>query len=190
MKRCYGIDKKIIDCDWDYLSQRHTLRAPHESMPRLIDLLIYLAKPGLQHIWLLLDIKVPSLASSPSMQPVLTAPKAHQQRRRYHAPHRYCHCLSRALLLYPLESAHRSWHLGRKVPPLLRATPAWLRNLEHRLLDSLCARVPHPASYLLQHVAAFAHGPSRPVVHPRPPGEREAAVSVDRERRLLYAMEY
>jgi len=139
LKRCYGIDKKIIDCDWDYLSQRQTLRAPHESMPRLIDLLTYLAKPGLQNIWLLLDIKVPSLASSPfpSMRPVLIAPKAHQQRRRYHAPHRHCRRLSPALLLCPLEPAHRPRHLVSKLLSIShssqRVPDAWNRSHHHPL---------------------------------------------------------
>jgi hypothetical protein len=35
-----------------------TLKEPHESMPRLADLLEYLAQPGLEEIWVLLDIKV------------------------------------------------------------------------------------------------------------------------------------
>jgi tubulin gamma len=35
-----------------------TLKEPHESMPRLVDLLEYLAQPGLEEIWVLLDIKV------------------------------------------------------------------------------------------------------------------------------------
>ena len=48
----------VIDCDWEFLSKQRTLRAPHEPMPRLIDLLEYLAEPGKESIWLLLDIKV------------------------------------------------------------------------------------------------------------------------------------
>ncbi len=36
-----------------------TLKEPHEPMPRLKDLLEYLATPGLEDIWVLLDIKVP-----------------------------------------------------------------------------------------------------------------------------------
>ena len=58
MKRCYGIDRKVIECDWEFLSKQRTVRAPHQPMPRLIDLLDFLAKPGLESIWLLLDIKV------------------------------------------------------------------------------------------------------------------------------------
>lgn len=58
LKRCFGIKKKIIDCDWVELSQLRTLQEPHEPMPRLLDLLEYLAQPGLEHIWVLLDIKV------------------------------------------------------------------------------------------------------------------------------------
>jgi glycerophosphoryl diester phosphodiesterase len=58
LKRCFGIKKKIIDCDWAELSQLRTLQEPHEPMPRLLDLLEYIARPGLEHIWVLLDIKL------------------------------------------------------------------------------------------------------------------------------------
>lgn len=58
LDRCFGIKKKIIDCDWVELSQLRTLQEPREPMPRLLDLLEYLAQPGLEYIWLLLDIKV------------------------------------------------------------------------------------------------------------------------------------
>lgn len=55
--RCFGIDKKVIDCDWDYLSTLRSTRAPGEPLARLEDLLEYLAQPDLDHVWLLLDIK-------------------------------------------------------------------------------------------------------------------------------------
>ncbi|KAI9835997.1 MAG: hypothetical protein M1837_003546 [Sclerophora amabilis] len=58
LKRCFGEDRKIIDCDWKYLSGLRTLAAPHEPMPRLKDLLRYLALPGAEHVWVLLDIKL------------------------------------------------------------------------------------------------------------------------------------
>jgi len=58
LKRCFGRKEKIIDCDWDYLSGLRTIQEPHEPMPRLADLLQYIAQPGLEHIWLLLDIKM------------------------------------------------------------------------------------------------------------------------------------
>ena len=58
MKRCFGVDRRVVDCDWQYLSSLRTLAEPHEPMARLIDLLTYLAAPGQEHIWLLLDIKV------------------------------------------------------------------------------------------------------------------------------------
>lgn len=58
LERCYGKKEKIADCDWSYLSGLKTLKAPHESLPRLVDLLAYLAEPGVEDIWLLLDIKV------------------------------------------------------------------------------------------------------------------------------------
>jgi glycerophosphoryl diester phosphodiesterase len=62
LKRCFGVKKKIIDCDWAELSQLRTLQEPHEPMPRLLDLLDYISQPGLEHIWLLLDIKLDNIA--------------------------------------------------------------------------------------------------------------------------------
>lgn len=58
LKRCFGHPDKIIDCDWAYLSTLKTTKEPRQSMPRLQDLLEYMAKPGQEHLWLLLDIKV------------------------------------------------------------------------------------------------------------------------------------
>ncbi len=58
LKRCFGIKKKIIDCDWAELAQLRTLQEPHEPMPRLLDLLEYISQPGIEHIWVLLDIKL------------------------------------------------------------------------------------------------------------------------------------
>lgn len=48
----------MIDCDWEYLRTLRTVAEPHEPMPRLSDLLEYLSQPGLEKIWILLDIKV------------------------------------------------------------------------------------------------------------------------------------
>ncbi|KAH8722746.1 Tubulin/FtsZ, GTPase domain-containing protein [Phaeosphaeriaceae sp. PMI808] len=58
LKRCFGRGEKIIDCDYEFLSKLRTLKEPHEAMPRLADLLEYLAQPGLEDIWILLDIKL------------------------------------------------------------------------------------------------------------------------------------
>ncbi len=59
LKRCFGRDDKIIDCNWDDIKEVPTLRAPHQTMPRLQDLLEYMASPATnENIWLLLDIKV------------------------------------------------------------------------------------------------------------------------------------
>ncbi|TAQ84686.1 hypothetical protein B7494_g6991 [Chlorociboria aeruginascens] len=59
LKRCFGKEDKIADCEWSYLSTLLTLKEPRQSMPRFRDLLEYLATPGLEDIWVLLDIKVP-----------------------------------------------------------------------------------------------------------------------------------
>jgi hypothetical protein len=58
LQRCFGVKKKVSECDWDYLKNLRTVEAPHEPMPRLVDVLEYLRQPGREHIWVLLDIKV------------------------------------------------------------------------------------------------------------------------------------
>jgi hypothetical protein len=57
-KRCFGVNKKIMESNWEELSVLRTLREPHDRMPRLSDLLEYLASPGLEDVWVFLDIKV------------------------------------------------------------------------------------------------------------------------------------
>jgi glycerophosphoryl diester phosphodiesterase len=58
LKRCFGEEGKILDHDWEYLSKLRTLREPRSPMPRLYDLLEYMAQAGRENIWVLLDIKV------------------------------------------------------------------------------------------------------------------------------------
>ncbi|KAE9977230.1 hypothetical protein BLS_001561 [Venturia inaequalis] len=58
LKRCFGKPEKIIDCDWEYIQSLRTIAEPHVPMPRLKELLEYLATPGLEDLWLLLDIKL------------------------------------------------------------------------------------------------------------------------------------
>lgn len=57
LSRCFGKSDKIVDLDWSYISTLKTIAEPHESMPRLSDLLKYLAHPEQDDIWVLLDIK-------------------------------------------------------------------------------------------------------------------------------------
>ncbi|KAK3308985.1 PLC-like phosphodiesterase [Chaetomium strumarium] len=58
LKRCFGIDKKIADCDWEYLRTLRTTQQPRQGMPRLADLLEWLTGRGLGSVWVLLDIKL------------------------------------------------------------------------------------------------------------------------------------
>ncbi|CAM1500954.1 Fc.00g101160.m01.CDS01 [Cosmosporella sp. VM-42] len=58
LKRCFGVDKKIGECSWEYLSTLETVREPRQGLPRLSDLLEWLVEPGLEKIWVLLDIKM------------------------------------------------------------------------------------------------------------------------------------
>lgn len=58
LKRCFGEDSKVRDHTWGYLSTLRTIRKPEQPMPRLVDLLEYMNQPGVEHIWIMLDIKV------------------------------------------------------------------------------------------------------------------------------------
>ncbi|KAL3481751.1 PLC-like phosphodiesterase [Aspergillus californicus] len=58
LKRTFGVPRKVADCDWEYLSMLRTVGKAQEPMARLSDLLSYLAEPGSEHMWLLLDIKM------------------------------------------------------------------------------------------------------------------------------------
>lgn len=65
MKRCFGVDRDVGDCDWAFLSTLRMHRDPAEGMPRLRDLLAWLADDEeddddgrRRQVWLLLDIKV------------------------------------------------------------------------------------------------------------------------------------
>ncbi|KAL1585650.1 hypothetical protein WHR41_06031 [Cladosporium halotolerans] len=58
LKRCFGRDEKILDKTWDEIKDLRTTQEPHEPMPRLTDLLEFLASPGNEHIWVFLDIKL------------------------------------------------------------------------------------------------------------------------------------
>lgn len=59
------------DHSWAHLSTLRTLREPRQPMPRLSDLLAYLAEPAHASIWLLIDIKVDDAAED--MVPLLAA---------------------------------------------------------------------------------------------------------------------
>jgi len=58
LKRCFGNERKIIDCDWEYLSTLRTTAEPSQPLPRLKELLEYVASPKYDQLWVLLDIKM------------------------------------------------------------------------------------------------------------------------------------
>lgn len=58
LKRCFGRDEKIADKTWDEIKDVRTIQEPHERMPRLADLLTFLAEEGNERIWVFLDIKL------------------------------------------------------------------------------------------------------------------------------------
>lgn len=61
LKRCFGVKKKkVLDCDWEYLSKLRTVGDQHPSgtMPRFVDVLDLLDGEGLEDVWGLVDIKV------------------------------------------------------------------------------------------------------------------------------------
>ncbi|RGP74429.1 glycerophosphoryl diester phosphodiesterase [Fusarium sporotrichioides] len=75
LKRCFGVDARISECSWEYLSTIRTVAEPHEPMPRLKDFLEWLTEPELEKIWVVLDIKASFLQAARSQLP--TYPLAH-----------------------------------------------------------------------------------------------------------------
>lgn len=64
LKRCFGREEKITDCEWKDIQDLRTLAQPHEPMPRLEDMLELLREPGKEAVWLLVDIKLDNDAES------------------------------------------------------------------------------------------------------------------------------
>ncbi|KAK6329686.1 hypothetical protein TWF696_003556 [Orbilia brochopaga] len=62
LKRCYGVEGKVVDYDWSYLKGLRTIKEPHVPMPRLSELIGFLARPENKRIWLMLDIKIDNIA--------------------------------------------------------------------------------------------------------------------------------
>lgn len=58
LKRTFGVDRKVNEVDWEFISGLKSVREPHLGLPRLLDLLQWLAQPGREKTWVLLDIKV------------------------------------------------------------------------------------------------------------------------------------
>ncbi|KAM3467716.1 hypothetical protein MY5147_008651 [Beauveria neobassiana] len=77
LKRCFGVAKRIADCDWSYISTLRSLRPPHVGMPRLSDVLGLLAEEDMQKTWCVLDIKIDDEADQllSSMRDVLATTK-------------------------------------------------------------------------------------------------------------------
>ncbi|KFA62393.1 hypothetical protein S40285_06239 [Stachybotrys chlorohalonatus IBT 40285] len=58
LKRTFGVDRKVNEVDWEFISGLKSVREPHLGLPRLLDLLQWLAQPGREKTWVLLDIKM------------------------------------------------------------------------------------------------------------------------------------
>ncbi|KAI5295442.1 hypothetical protein KEM52_001387 [Ascosphaera acerosa] len=58
VKRCHGVDRRVRDCDWAFVASLSSLAPPHVGIPRLADLLAWLAVPEREHVWLYLELKL------------------------------------------------------------------------------------------------------------------------------------
>ncbi|KAK4508362.1 hypothetical protein PRZ48_002100 [Zasmidium cellare] len=58
LRRCFGRKDKILDRTWDEIKDLRTTSPPHVPMPRMEDLLDFLTRPGMEEIWVLVDIKL------------------------------------------------------------------------------------------------------------------------------------
>lgn len=56
------MNKKVSECDWEYLENVTMLEEPHERVPKFTDLLEFLAQPENEHLWAFLDVKVKCLS--------------------------------------------------------------------------------------------------------------------------------
>ncbi|XWW95874.1 hypothetical protein V2A60_003842 [Cordyceps javanica] len=128
LKRCFGVEKKISSCDWEYISTLKSLRPPHLGMPRLGDVLRLLREEGMDKTWCVLDIKIDDDADQllSSIKHVLDAvkgPVPWEQRILlgcWNAT--YITAARRILPTFPLS--HISWsrsysqHFGAAIPNL------------------------------------------------------------------------
>ncbi|TQV94008.1 glycerophosphoryl diester phosphodiesterase [Cordyceps javanica] len=128
LKRCFGVEKKIASCDWEYISTLKSLRPPHLGMPRLGDVLRLLREEGMDKTWCVLDIKIDDDADQllSSIKHVLDAvkgPVPWEQRILlgcWNAT--YITAARRILPTFPLS--HISWsrsysqHFGAAIPNL------------------------------------------------------------------------
>lgn len=64
LKRCFGRKDRILETSWDEIKDLRTLAPPHVPMARLQDLLEHLNQPGLEDVWVLLDIKLDNHADN------------------------------------------------------------------------------------------------------------------------------
>lgn len=103
LKRCFGKDWNVADCNWDDIATLRSVKEPHQPVPRLKDLLEYLATPGLEDIWVLLDVKV----LLPSLMQALVGDKATQKTFDDYADDLY---RSIALTLADAKPSSRPWN--------------------------------------------------------------------------------
>ncbi|KAF6811265.1 glycerophosphoryl diester phosphodiesterase [Colletotrichum sojae] len=57
LKRCFGVEGRIRDFEWEELRGLETVREPRQKIPRLEDLLVLLAEEEWRGAWVLLDVK-------------------------------------------------------------------------------------------------------------------------------------
>ncbi|KAF6833921.1 glycerophosphoryl diester phosphodiesterase [Colletotrichum plurivorum] len=57
LKRCFGVEGRIRDFDWEELKGLETVREPRQKMPRLEDLLTLLGEEEWRGAWVFLDVK-------------------------------------------------------------------------------------------------------------------------------------
>lgn len=153
-----------MDCNWEYLQTLRTLKSP-QPMPRLKDLLEYLASPGLEDIWVLLDIKL----LLPSLTDAMLGTKVVKKLDDY------ADDLFRAIAatLADVPPSSRPWNqrillgcwavglyfyflnpwlflnlifLTGKIPSALHKTSSRVPSHPHRIQRGLCAPVPQGAS--------------------------------------------
>ncbi|KAJ5787901.1 hypothetical protein N7457_002891 [Penicillium paradoxum] len=144
--RCFGVKKKVANCDWEYLKTLRTLKAPHEPMPRLVEVLEYLRQPGREHLWILLDIKVRPLLLKSQLLPNANISPSSQLTNE---PFTIMELISKTIESVPISTIGPDWH--RRV--ILgcwssRYLPARAQHLPRYAVTLICVDVSYARQFL------------------------------------------
>ena len=188
LKRCFGEDKKIIDCDWNYLKTLRTLREPHEAMPRLKDLLEFLTTPGLEEIWVLLDIKLDN--NSDDIMRLIAETLAEVKPTKPWEERILLGCWAVRSSTSRIYQSSKLISVQGKIPPLVLKVLTWIPNYTYWLQHTLRTSVPKGTQRVFQHAPQNHRRARREQLSTRCQSGESIGIFVDSERHSMDEMEH